>query len=519
MVACRAMGFTDGGVMASHTSWGTPYATDPINMDNAYCTGSETSLDTCPGVLIGSHNCHHAEDVAVCCGSAYVHSGHSCTRTGAAIAESNYHYYGYYYYYHYYYESHNEPMPSGGGDDDDTAGSAGAAAGIAGDDDTTSSGGTLAMPSSGAAAGIAGDDDATSSGGTLAMPSGGGDDDDAAPSAAWTENADIACSGRNELPSQTGITIETAKAYCESESTCVSFEQSPTSGNFQFSTSCLPPVAQDSPNWSLFVIDRSGSTTAPGDDDFIHAGDRMHPASLPGAAVLGGQGQQEGIGGSLHPYTGESAPDAEVDGGQMQTCIAMETTVTAACAELAILDLQDDQYFECDRTWESECGDMALPANYASGTTYSEFCPTNACALASGDMHNYVAVNDATWERMHGGLEASPPTNLKAKVTKSQLKAWPKTLKLKSKAKPTNLKAKAKPTNLKGKAAASMSGGEMQTQVMLQRSEGDASGGTLLVSISGGLGCLAVAAVLLVARAQRRRHQYKSLPMEEDLAV
>jgi hypothetical protein len=54
------------------------------------------------------------------------------------------------------------------------------------------------------------------------------------PSAAWTKNAGIACNNRNELPTQKGITIETAKAYCKSESTCVSFEANPTTGRFHY---------------------------------------------------------------------------------------------------------------------------------------------------------------------------------------------------------------------------------------------------------------------------------------------
>jgi hypothetical protein len=168
MVACRAIGFADGGVVATHATWGTPYATSPINMDNAACTGSESSLDECPGAIIvgseGFGGCTHSEDVAVCCGSAYVTDGASCTRTYA-----------------------------------------------------------------------------------------------------WTESTGTGCAGRNELPSQSGITIEAAKVYCESEPTCVSFEQktTSTSGKFQFSTSCLPSLTNSDPNWSLFVIDRSrGTSTA-----------------------------------------------------------------------------------------------------------------------------------------------------------------------------------------------------------------------------------------------------------------
>jgi hypothetical protein len=57
--------------------------------------------------------------------------------------------------------------------------------------------------------------------------------------------------------------METAKAYCESESTCVSFEANPTTGRFQFSTSCTVSVAQAGPaGWSLFVIARKTPTAS-----------------------------------------------------------------------------------------------------------------------------------------------------------------------------------------------------------------------------------------------------------------
>jgi hypothetical protein len=126
MVACKAMGFADGGVMHPAWSgpdfpwrtyvagWSTPFSTSPINMGWAGCTGSETSLFDCPGAkqvapggndspfcLNGFDNtpsdpqvrasqttgpcplgigCRHNEDVAVCCGSAYVTGGATCAR-------------------------------------------------------------------------------------------------------------------------------------------------------------------------------------------------------------------------------------------------------------------------------------------------------------------------------------------------------------------------------------------------------------------------------------------------------
>jgi hypothetical protein len=47
-----------------------------------------------------------------------------------------------------------------------------------------------------------------------------------------------ACSGRNELGAQEGITVEEAKAWCDSTSSCVSFEKM-EDRRFQFSTSCI----------------------------------------------------------------------------------------------------------------------------------------------------------------------------------------------------------------------------------------------------------------------------------------
>jgi hypothetical protein len=77
-----------------------------------------------------------------------------------------------------------------------------------------------------------------------------------ASSAAWTRNAETACSGRNELPTKRGINLVIAKAYCASKPTCVSFERMPTSGHFQFSTSCTPSVARHYTNHDLYVISR-----------------------------------------------------------------------------------------------------------------------------------------------------------------------------------------------------------------------------------------------------------------------
>jgi hypothetical protein len=66
-----------------------------------------------------------------------------------------------------------------------------------------------------------------------------------------------ACAGRNELPKQVGITVVKAKAWCQDNAACVSFERMPTLGDFQFSTSCTPSVYVTSANHELYMIDRT----------------------------------------------------------------------------------------------------------------------------------------------------------------------------------------------------------------------------------------------------------------------
>jgi len=40
---------------------------DPIWLDDVYCTGAETSIFNCSHQPIGSHNCGHGEDVGIDC--------------------------------------------------------------------------------------------------------------------------------------------------------------------------------------------------------------------------------------------------------------------------------------------------------------------------------------------------------------------------------------------------------------------------------------------------------------------
>jgi hypothetical protein len=72
----------------------------------------------------------------------------------------------------------------------------------------------------------------------------------------WTVYSEKACAGRNELPSQSGITIVDAQAWCQDNAACVSFERMPTAGSFQFSTSCTPSTYATYSNFDLYVIAR-----------------------------------------------------------------------------------------------------------------------------------------------------------------------------------------------------------------------------------------------------------------------
>ena len=66
-----------------------------------------------------------------------------------------------------------------------------------------------------------------------------------------------ACAGRNELPTQTGITLEEAKAYCDLTASCSSFENMvkgcTTNCKVQFSTSCIESNSAVFPNHELFI--------------------------------------------------------------------------------------------------------------------------------------------------------------------------------------------------------------------------------------------------------------------------
>ena len=66
-VACRTMGYTGGTVIAAYNVDDGPYA---FGMDDVGCSGSESSIFTCPYISRYSHNCVKGEEVGVQCTSS-----------------------------------------------------------------------------------------------------------------------------------------------------------------------------------------------------------------------------------------------------------------------------------------------------------------------------------------------------------------------------------------------------------------------------------------------------------------
>ncbi|XP_078612620.1 scavenger receptor cysteine-rich domain-containing protein DMBT1-like isoform X2 [Branchiostoma floridae x Branchiostoma japonicum] len=64
-VVCRELGFTDYNSYQQNAYYGQ--GSGPIWMDDLSCSGSESSLQYCPHLGWGSHNCGHSEDIGVSC--------------------------------------------------------------------------------------------------------------------------------------------------------------------------------------------------------------------------------------------------------------------------------------------------------------------------------------------------------------------------------------------------------------------------------------------------------------------
>lgn len=63
-VVCRQLGYSTTGAIATSLSF-FGQGTDPIVLDDVMCTGTETTLLSCP--YTPTHNCIHLEDAGVRC--------------------------------------------------------------------------------------------------------------------------------------------------------------------------------------------------------------------------------------------------------------------------------------------------------------------------------------------------------------------------------------------------------------------------------------------------------------------
>merc|ERR1719326_2435436 len=85
-VACRELGFAGGVAVDGYTNYGT--VPSDFSMDDVRCTGSETTLASCPHIT--TENCGSTEGAAIQCST----SGLMLRGTGATASEGNLFYNG-----------------------------------------------------------------------------------------------------------------------------------------------------------------------------------------------------------------------------------------------------------------------------------------------------------------------------------------------------------------------------------------------------------------------------------------
>ena len=66
-VVCRQLGYTDLSQATVVANTQVPDGTGQIWLDEVRCTGTETTLASCPANAFGVHNCVHSEDAGVSC--------------------------------------------------------------------------------------------------------------------------------------------------------------------------------------------------------------------------------------------------------------------------------------------------------------------------------------------------------------------------------------------------------------------------------------------------------------------
>ena len=83
-VACRQLGF--GYALAANCCAAFGQGSGSILLDDLVCTGSESSLISCPHEGIGTHNCGHGEDAGLVCS----HGECSASKMHVCVISSHY---------------------------------------------------------------------------------------------------------------------------------------------------------------------------------------------------------------------------------------------------------------------------------------------------------------------------------------------------------------------------------------------------------------------------------------------